>query len=155
MEGSNAPPGWYPDPRGEHSERFWNGSAWTEEAKDRQTAEPDRPVPSAERPRRRFPGFGEGGHSTAARVAVAMAIAVVLIGAWFFVGGPGNDGLPAADPSLQAVCSRNANEPRECIQGTEQTRVEPMEAAETCDEGKQWKKIRTPLSRVATVFACR
>ena len=25
------PPGWYPDPRGEAEQRYWDGSAWTEQ----------------------------------------------------------------------------------------------------------------------------
>lgn len=27
-------PGWYPDPRGEARLRFWDGAAWTEQARD-------------------------------------------------------------------------------------------------------------------------
>lgn len=30
---TNVPPGWYPDPSGEHAERLWDGSVWTHEVR--------------------------------------------------------------------------------------------------------------------------
>lgn len=26
---SGPPPGWFPDPKGEHDQRYWDGSSWT------------------------------------------------------------------------------------------------------------------------------
>src|SRR5688572_30005718 len=37
--------GWYPDPHGRHSHRWWDGAAWTEHVADRAVDRPAEPVP--------------------------------------------------------------------------------------------------------------
>lgn len=42
-QSSGPAPGWYPDPSGQHDQRYWDGSAWTEQVSSR-TAAPASPV---------------------------------------------------------------------------------------------------------------
>lgn len=45
---SSVPPGWYPDPEGRPSERYWNGSAWTSETRPYSFVA-DKPAPTAKK----------------------------------------------------------------------------------------------------------
>ncbi|MFD0313847.1 DUF2510 domain-containing protein [Streptomyces flavalbus] len=61
------PPGWYPDPRAPHLERWWDGAAWTEHRRT-----PGQPVtPPA-------PAPGGGGSTGVKAVALTTAAAVVV-----------------------------------------------------------------------------
>lgn len=47
MDAMTAPAGWYPDPEGRPDERYWDGSAWTNEFRAPHAPQLPPPTPSA------------------------------------------------------------------------------------------------------------
>jgi hypothetical protein len=94
--------GWYPDPRGRHEHRYFDGTAWTDHVADGgrpstdpvdAPAEPSRSAPASSgfgttpfprrrptRPKRTITEVGQ--YSTASRVAVFAGAALLVVGAF-------------------------------------------------------------------------
>jgi hypothetical protein len=53
------PPGWYVDPYGQGSQRWWDGGQWTEATRPNRRGQPT-PIPSPQTPLRRLPSPGDG-----------------------------------------------------------------------------------------------
>lgn len=76
------PPGWYPDPRAPHDERWWDGTAWTEHRRPVGPAGPPPPAVGG--------GRSPRGRAAALTAAGALLAAAVVTGA--VVLGTGDDG---------------------------------------------------------------
>ncbi|MEV0221477.1 DUF2510 domain-containing protein [Streptomyces sp. NPDC050704] len=94
------PPGWYPDPSAPHTERWWDGTAWTEH---RRTPEVPQQPPQQPFTQPQFAPAPAGGGSGRAKVIALTTAATVLVAA--IVTGAfvlnRDDGDPAAktDPA--------------------------------------------------------
>lgn len=77
-----APPGWYPDPGAAHTERWWDGTAWTAQVR-RTGGEPELPDPVEAAYGTGFgpPGSGDTPPGTGRRPVRGRVVAVTLVGA--------------------------------------------------------------------------
>ncbi|MFH9014397.1 DUF2510 domain-containing protein [Streptomyces sp. NPDC017943] len=92
------PPGWYPDPRPPHQERWWDGTAWTEHRRAPAVTTAAVPRPA---------GGGSGRGRTAALAATgAVLVAAIVTGA--LVLGTGDDGT-----GTRTAPAPSASEPSE------------------------------------------
>jgi hypothetical protein len=79
-EGASPPAGWYSDPQNPYVQRWWNGSAWTEDTAVR----PSVPPPGA--------GYRGSAYPVARKNSAAtwgFVLSLVSIPAWMLGGGPG------------------------------------------------------------------
>ncbi|MFJ9031909.1 DUF2510 domain-containing protein [Streptomyces sp. NPDC102274] len=121
---NTTPPGWHPDPghtgEGPRQERWWDGSAWTDEVRAAPPAEWDPPAaapspatpppaappagpayPAAPYPAAPPPGARRGGRRIAIG-AIAAVVAVAIAGGFYLLGRDGGDneaGRVGSDPS--------------------------------------------------------
>ncbi|GHH75496.1 membrane protein [Streptomyces sulfonofaciens] len=99
-------PGWYPDPSAPASQRWWDGSAWTEHRR----AQPPAPatVPVGFGPARPAPGRRPGrGKAVALAVSALVVVAAVVTGVTVLGGGkdgaaPAAGGASSAPPATGA-----------------------------------------------------
>jgi hypothetical protein len=101
---SAPPPGWYRDPSYPLTERWWDGTAWTDHRR-----QPEVPVPPPVPPGRPVPpGPPDGGGSRRAKavaLTVAGAVLVTAIVTGAFVLGRDGDGAARADSSPTAAAT--------------------------------------------------
>ena len=69
MEPGSPPPGWYPDPGGGESRRYWDGSTWTDRLED------SAPTPEADVP------AGPARYGPAVAFAVVVSVVLAAVGA--------------------------------------------------------------------------
>jgi hypothetical protein len=93
----NPPAGWYPDPSGQPGQRWWDGSAWTEQTQQAPSAAPGSGYPAygSGQGYGGSPGYGSGpGYGTASgyggpggapRQSNGLAIAGIICGAIAFL----------------------------------------------------------------------
>lgn len=98
------PPGWYPDPVGDHDRRYWDGSAWTEEIEDsgvigQATIAPPSTVtaPPAASPRRAW-----------RQPKIIVPVAVVAVIAALVIAWMVRDGSTKAPVAREAVVAADA-----------------------------------------------
>ncbi|MYZ39678.1 DUF2510 domain-containing protein [Streptomyces sp. SID4917] len=120
------PPGWYPDPGhsgdGPQQERWWDGSAWTDELRATSTAEwapPTAPPYPGSPPYPVSPPPGR--MSRGRRIAVgvtAVVVAMAIAGGFYLLGRDGDDSasaragdVPSAAPSLPGQRPPNPDGP--------------------------------------------
>ncbi|MDX3586550.1 MULTISPECIES: DUF2510 domain-containing protein [Streptomyces] len=84
---SSSPPGWYRDPSYPLTERWWDGTAWTDHRR-----QPEQPVPPVLQPQPP-PGKGHGRTKVVALAAVgAVLVAGAVTGGVLLLGGDGDGG---------------------------------------------------------------
>ncbi|HZF89194.1 DUF2510 domain-containing protein [Streptomyces sp.] len=107
------PPGWYRDPTAPHTERWWDGTAWTEHRRAPEPAGHPVPGPSVPGP---LPSPAPGGGAARAKalaltVAGAVLVAAVVTGA-VFLAEDGTDGTgPVAGPTPTLAPTLPTQEP--------------------------------------------
>ncbi|WP_066951056.1 DUF2510 domain-containing protein [Streptomyces lushanensis] len=121
------PPGWYPDPGhsgdGPQQERWWDGSAWTDELRAPSTAEwapptaPPYPGSPPYYPVSPPPGRTNRGRRAAVGV-IAVVVATAIAGGFYLLGRGGDDSapvrardVPSAAPSLPGQRTPNPDGP--------------------------------------------
>lgn len=113
------PPGWYPDPQAPHTERWWDGTAWTAHSRAAQAGDAAQGQVQSYGPGQSFgppqphtvpmrqPGAGGGTGGGGNRRLIALAVAgVVLVaavaGGAVLLGRDDGDSAPEASPSSTA-----------------------------------------------------
>ncbi len=96
------PPGWYPDPSAPSTERWWDGSAWTEHRRAPRPPEPST-VPMGFGPAAPMPPQGGGRSRTIVLTITALIVVVAAIGTGIVFLGGGDDsagGSTSPSPSV-------------------------------------------------------
>lgn len=111
------PPGWYPDPSAPSTERWWDGSAWTEYRRAPRPPEPAT-VPMGfgpPAPMQPVQPRGTGRRKTIAVTAAALVVVVAAIGAGVAVLGGGDDstagGSTSPSPSVTQATQSPSDSP--------------------------------------------
>ncbi|MEV8552095.1 DUF2510 domain-containing protein [Streptomyces glaucescens] len=109
------PPGWYRDPTAPHTERWWDGTAWTEHRRAPEPAGHPVPEPSVPGPLPSpVPGDGTArSGAVALTVAGAVLVAAVVTGAVLLTeDGAGGDGpAPSPTPTLAPTLPTQGSTP--------------------------------------------
>ena len=71
MPANSVPPGWYPDPDGKPSEKYWDGLEWTGETRPLSII-PNKPAPQMAKP-------GLDGNEKALIAIIAVALLIVIL----------------------------------------------------------------------------
>ncbi|GAA2308739.1 DUF2510 domain-containing protein [Streptomyces kunmingensis] len=94
------PPGWYPDPHAPATERWWDGTAWTQ---DRRQPAPTAFAPPAAAPPPRKPGGGRGKAVAVVATGVAL-VAAIVAGVVVVVSDDGGAGATARNgPTVRSA----------------------------------------------------
>ena len=96
-DGADIPPGWYPRPNNPAEERYWAGSAWTDNVRHSPDAEPT----SMTRPTRRR----RGGHRWPTRGYIASGLLLVVVAVLVFVFVAGNKSSNTAMRKLSGAAT--------------------------------------------------
>jgi hypothetical protein len=103
------PEGWYPDPKDDGQERFWDGKSWTDKTAPKKTsANISAPVPSTPKPTGAATAVPpkKGGIGCGMGCLIVVGIIVVLgiiIGVASAIGGSNNSSDPANNDDLAIV----------------------------------------------------
>jgi Protein of unknown function (DUF2510) len=71
LSSNSVPPGWYPDPEGKPSEKYWDGSSWTKETRPLSII-PGKPAPQPNK-------VGLDGNEKALLWIIGIAILIVVL----------------------------------------------------------------------------
>ncbi|WP_319020184.1 DUF2510 domain-containing protein [Streptomyces peucetius] len=170
------PPGWYPDPQAPHTERWWDGTAWTAHSRAAQAGDgaqgqaqpygpglsfgPPQPHTAA-MPQAGDGGTGGGGNRRLIALAVAGVVLVAAVaGGAVLLGGDEGESTPEASPSSTAPAAPATADPENPGNSTGPSPTESNDATVLEDQlngitlaiPDGWVRATSSLEEGATIY---